>query len=95
MKWVRQRCQVAPNVEAIASMSPGCASETTSWTPESPRATSPRRNASHPAPSSVVMTSMPRTSRCPSALTAVATTTATDWMRPASRTFTNIASSQT
>ena len=40
---VRQRCQAAPgSVAAIASTRPGCASELTSLTPLSPRATRPR-----------------------------------------------------
>ena len=51
---------------------PGWASEMTSCTPDRPRATSPRRNASQPAPSSAEATSRPRISRCPSALTPVA-----------------------
>ena len=34
-------------------------------TPDRPRATRPRRNASHPAPSSELVTSMPRISRYP------------------------------
>jgi putative transposase len=61
MKCVRQRCQAAPrSTEAIASLSPGCASEITSSTPFSPRARRLRRNASHPAPSSSATTSIPR-----------------------------------
>ena len=76
MKWVRQRCQDAPaNTVAIASLSPRWASEVTSCTPLSPRDTSERRNWSQKAPSSLVPTSMPTTSRLPSPLTAVATTT--------------------
>ena len=64
MKWVRHRCQVAPvSVERMASTRPGWASEITSVVPARPRATRPRRNANQPAPSSVVMTSKPSTSR--------------------------------
>ncbi len=75
MKCVRQRCHEAPpKTVAIAARSPWWASEVTSSTPESPRATRPRRNESQNAPSSLVPTSMPSTSRFPSALTAVATT---------------------
>ena len=49
-KWDRQRCQPAPiSTEPIASRSPSSASETTSFTPDRPRATSERRNASQPA----------------------------------------------
>jgi hypothetical protein len=55
MKWARQRCQEAPGrQEAIASFNPWWASDTTSLTPESPRATSPRRKDVHPDPSSLV-----------------------------------------
>ena len=70
-----QGCQEAPpKTVAIAARSPWWASEVTSSTPESPRATRPRRNESQKAPSSLVPMSMPSTSRLPSALTAVATT---------------------
>src|SRR5207244_10760820 len=52
-KWVLHRCHEAPGrVEAIASTRPGWASEITRRTPESARATRPRRNAVQPAPSS-------------------------------------------
>jgi hypothetical protein len=61
-------------------------SETTSCTPDRPRATSPRRNAVQPAPSSVVITSIPSVSRCP-ALIPTASTTATLTKRPRSRTL--------
>lgn len=75
MKWVLHLCQLAPgSVEAIASTSPACASEITKRTPERPRATSPRRNAVHPAPSSVVMSSTPKISQLPWAFTPVAMT---------------------
>ena len=95
MKWVRHRCQLAPaNTVAIASFSLWCASEVTRSTPLRPRPTRERRNASQKAPSSLVPTSMPRISRLPSALTAVATTTLTFTMRPSSRTFWVSASSQ-
>src|SRR5579859_7963851 len=63
------------------------ASLVTSWTPERPRAARPRRNASHPAPSSLVVTSTPRISRCPSLLTPVAIRACTFTVRPPSRTF--------
>jgi hypothetical protein len=46
MKWVRQRCQLAPrSVAAIPSTSPGCASEVTCLTPLKPLATNERRKA--------------------------------------------------
>ena len=59
----------------------------TSCTPESPLATRERKKASQPAPSSLVTTSRPSTSRLPLALTPVAITTTTLTMRPPSRTF--------
>jgi hypothetical protein len=82
MKCVRHRCQPAPpNTAAMAALRPSWASLTTRHVPDSPRATRPRRNAVQPAPSSVVMTSTPSTSRCPSALTPVAMTVASDTTR--------------
>jgi len=57
------------------------------WEKRYPRATRPRRNASHPAPSSEEATSMPRISRLPSALTPVAIRACTFTVRPPSRTF--------
>ncbi len=95
MKWVRQRCQLEPgSVAAMASWSPLWASEVTLTTPVSPRLTRLRRNASQPAPSSVVTTSTPRISRRPSSLAPTATTTATLTIRPPSRDLTTRASSQ-
>ena len=59
-KWTRQRCQAAPSrTAAIAAFSPAWASEMTSWTPPSPRAFRPRRNAVQNAPSSVSPTAKP------------------------------------
>ena len=47
MKWVRQRCQLAPaNTAAMAFFSPWRASEVTTFTPLNPRAVSERRKAS-------------------------------------------------
>ena len=81
-----QGCHEAPpKTVAIAALRPWWASEVTSSTPDSPRVTRPRRKASQNAPSSLVSTSMPSTSRFPSALTAVATTPPTWVMRPSSR----------
>ena len=95
MKWVRQRCQTAPGkVAAIASFKPGWASDVMRATPERPRAFNPRRKSSHPAPSSDVTTSTPRTSRCPSALTPMAVSVATFTILPPSRLFWTRASSQ-
>jgi hypothetical protein len=94
MKCVRQRCHEAPGkVAAIASTSPGCASEVTSLTPARPRATSERRKASQAAPSSEVTTARPSDSRTPSRLTATACTTQTLTVRPRSRHLTSNASS--
>ena len=60
MKWTRQRCHAAPiSTEAIADFSPVWASLITSWTPPSPRAFRPRRNAVQNAPSSLSPTSKP------------------------------------
>jgi hypothetical protein len=76
-QWVRQRCQLAPSRTApMACLRPVCASEMTSWTPPRPRAFSERRNAVQKAPSSESPTAKPSTSRCPSAATPVAMTTA-------------------
>ena len=73
MKCVRQRCHAdRGRTAAIASLSPGWASETTNSMPRSPRATSSRRKAVQAAPCSLVNRTRPRTSRWPSALTAVA-----------------------
>ena len=72
--------------EAIAANLPGAA-----WQ----RATRSRKNASQPAPSSLVVTCTPRISRCPSALTPVATSTCTGTTRPPSRTLSTSASAAT
>jgi hypothetical protein len=51
-KWTRQRCHEAPAMTAaMACLWPVWASDTTSWTPVSPRALSERRNAVQKAPS--------------------------------------------
>jgi hypothetical protein len=71
----------------MALTSPAWSSLVTSSTPDRPRADRPRRNASHPAPSSALVTSMPRISRYPSALTPVAIRQCTFTVRPPSRTF--------
>ncbi len=60
MKWVRQRChEASPRTAAMAFLMPPWASEMTSSTPHSPRATSERRNAVQAAVSSVVTMSNP------------------------------------
>ena len=87
MKCVRQRCQEASaSTAAMAVLMPPCASEMTSSTPLSPRATRLRKKAVHAAVSSVVTMSNPTTVRRPSAFEAVAMTTATFTTRPPSRT---------
>jgi hypothetical protein len=53
----------------IATLSPSCASLTTSGTPCSPRATSDRRKPNQLSRLSVSTTSMPMTSRGPRSLT--------------------------
>jgi hypothetical protein len=81
-KWTRQRCQAAPSsTAAMAFFSPAWASEMTSCTPDRPRVFRERRKAVQNAPSSLSPTSNPSTSRCPSAATPVATTTAWETTR--------------
>jgi hypothetical protein len=83
-----QRAAGVPEfLRAIAFTSPAWSSLVTMATPDRPRAARPRRNASHPAPSSELVTSMPRISRYPSALTPVAIRQCTFTVRPPSRTF--------
>ena len=95
-KWTRHRCQVAPCiVRAIASRNPGCASLVTRRTPESPRPTMLRRNRIQDSRSSPGLASTPRTWRSPSAVTPMATSTASDATRPSWRALTKVASSQT
>jgi hypothetical protein len=69
----------------MAAFSPVWASEMTSWVPPSPRALSVRRNAVQKAPSSLSPTAKPSTSRCPSAATPVAMTTAWETTRRSTR----------
>jgi hypothetical protein len=75
------------STEPIAFTSPAWSSLVTRAAPDRPRATMPRRNASQPAPSSELVTSMPRISRCPPAFTPVAIRQYTLTVRPPSRTF--------
>jgi hypothetical protein len=96
MKWVRPRCQEAPsNPAAIAAVRPWWASLVTSRTPDRPRATRPPRNPVQTAPSSALPRSSPSSSRWPSAVPAVATSTAVLHPRPPSRTFIDRASTPT
>jgi hypothetical protein len=67
---------------------PSCASEITSFTPANPRRLSRRRNSTQKVSAFEAPIAMPSTSRRPSLLTATAMVTATETMRPASRTFT-------
>ena len=77
MKCTRQRCQADPTITvSTACLSPRWWSEITRRTPFSPRARSERRNSVQNAPSSESPTATPSTSRPPSMVTPVATTTA-------------------
>ena len=69
----------------MAACRPVWASEMTSWVPVSPRALRVRRNAVQKAPSSESPTAQPSTSRCPSAATPVAITTAWETTRRLTR----------
>ena len=87
MKCVRHLChEASARTAAMAALMPPWASEMTRSTPDSPRATSERRNAVQAAVSSVVTMSKPTISRRPSALVAVAMTAETFTTRPPSRT---------
>jgi hypothetical protein len=88
MKCTRQRCHEACRTLATAALSPSCASEITSLTPLRPRRASLRRNSVQKVSASEAPIAMPNTSRRPSLLTATATITATETMRPFSRAFT-------
>ncbi len=82
MKCTRHLCHAAPSsTVSIAPFRPACASLMTSCVPVSPRVFSERRNAVQNAPSSLSPTANPRTSRCPSAATPVAMTTACETTR--------------
>ena len=80
--------QAAPSTLAAAALRPSCASEMTSLTPRRPRRASLRKNSLQKVSASEGQMSRPRTSRRPSPLTPMATTTAVETMRPARRTFT-------
>ena len=88
MKCTRQRCQVAFKTRAAAALRPSWASEITSLTPRKPRLVRARRNSVQKVSASEAPMVMPKTSRRPWSLTATATITATETMRPAWRTFT-------
>jgi hypothetical protein len=88
MKWTRQRCQEACSTLATAFFSPTCASEITSFTPLKPRRASERRKSVQNVSASEAPIVMPSTSRLPSPFTATATMSATETMRPLSRTLT-------
>lgn len=78
----------------IDAFNPACASEITRRTPPSPRSLSERRNFVQNVSSSLSPMSTPRTSRPPSAVMPVATTTAreTTWPSASSRTLMYVAS---
>src|SRR5205823_11764128 len=73
---------------ATAAFNPSCASEITSLTPRNPRRASERRKSVQNVSASEAPIAMPNTSRRPSLLTATATITATETMRPLARTLT-------
>ena len=90
-KWTLHLCQDDPEQHfVIAAFRPAWASEMTRRTPESPRSFKERRNRVQNVSSSLSPMSTPRTSRAPSAVIPVATTTAraTTWPRASSRTLT-------
>ena len=87
-KCTRQRCHVAPRIRVAAAFRPLWSSEITSFTPRSPRRASERRNSVQKVSASDAPIATPRTSRRPWSLTATATVTATETMRPVWRTFT-------
>ncbi|MCY1541487.1 hypothetical protein D9M68_771830 [compost metagenome] len=88
MKCTRQRCQVDFSTLATAALRPSWASEITSFTPRRPRRIRLRRKSVQNGSASEGPTRMPRTSRTPSVFTATAIITATETIRPASRTLT-------
>ena len=87
MKCTRQRWVVALRIRVTAAFSPLWSSAITSLTPLSPRRARPRRNSVQKVSASDAPIAIPSTSRRPWSLTATATVTATETMRPASRTF--------
>ena len=87
-KCTRHLCQVAPRIRVAAAFRPLWSSEITSFTPRSPRRARERRNSVQKVSASDAPIAIPSTSRRPWSLTATATVTATETMRPASRTFT-------
>jgi len=90
LRWERvlQRCHAAlGRTEAMAGTRPAWPSLAASATPDRPRAARPRRNAGHPAPSSLLVTPAPGISRCPPAFTPVAIRQRTFTVRPPSRAF--------
>src|SRR4029079_8747755 len=84
IKMTMQRCQRAcGRYSAALSIRPRQASEMMSCTPLSPRSARWRRNADHPDLSSLAPSQMPRISRKPSELTALATSSETLRTSPA------------
>ncbi len=80
-------------MRVAAAFRPLWSSEITSLTPRRPRRASERRKSVRKVSASDAPTAMPSTSRRPRSLTATAMVTATGTMRPASRIFTQVASS--
>jgi hypothetical protein len=90
---VRQTVQIDFGVgDAVHPLIPSWASEITSFTPRKPRRVSERRKLVQNGSASEGPIAIPSTSRTPSVLTATAIITATDTIRPASRTFRYVAS---
>src|SRR6266851_1848458 len=87
MKWTRQRCHEACSTLATAALMPSWASEMASLTPRRPRRASFRKNSVQKVSASDGPISMSSTSRRPSLLTPTATITATETIRPLSRTL--------
>lgn len=90
--WQRSGCDTAATSPRPASLvwppqGRAWASEVTNLTPLSPRAHRSRKNASQPAWVLLVAICTPITSRCPWALTPVATITEASMTRPPSCTF--------
>jgi hypothetical protein len=76
------------NTFATAALIPTWPSEITSFTPRNPRRISERRKPVQNGSASEGPIAIPSTSRIPSLLTPTAIITATETIRPASRTFT-------
>ena len=88
MKCTRQRCQVAEITFRIAALSPSWASEMTSFTPRSPRRVRLRRKSVQNGSASEAPHLQAKHFTASPVLAPMAIITATEMMRPPSRTFT-------